>query len=393
MGRSWSVPVYILDGHFPDAFPAEEDPVPFDGEPHPEHAPVVMGPNLLEPNWENEQQGAATNLGFFGGNPHPHPAQHQPHPVQQHQQAQAGMVGNDDMEVDDADEEMEVDAEPEGGEPWPQLNPAIFVADNVQGNQMQANQVPQHPAVPQDLLDLGLSGSSMRFLRADGPDISIDEVIQLSDDSTSSSDASSTPNEDSLRFAAIQNHCATISLFHRKSLLGRSKAGPSTIVMQLIFIDKALVTEQNSVTEQYADTQIPAPTGLEIVPWRPVLDALALQIWPDAVAARRKAPQQTASPPLIISEDGIVSSTESVPAEFECQTNQIRPSPTTARGRKANQTRQKRKNMSLPEVVSNSDARTPLVQKSVRRSLRLSAGHDGYCPVRIEKEPSKRCRN
>ena len=45
MGRSWSVPVYILDGHFPDVFLGDEDPVPFDGEPHPEHPPVVMGPN------------------------------------------------------------------------------------------------------------------------------------------------------------------------------------------------------------------------------------------------------------------------------------------------------------------------------------------------------------
>ena len=30
-GRSWSVPVFILNGQFPDAFPAEEDPVPANG--------------------------------------------------------------------------------------------------------------------------------------------------------------------------------------------------------------------------------------------------------------------------------------------------------------------------------------------------------------------------
>lgn len=41
MGRSWTVPVYILNGHFPDAFPAVEDPVPFDGEPHLEQQPVI----------------------------------------------------------------------------------------------------------------------------------------------------------------------------------------------------------------------------------------------------------------------------------------------------------------------------------------------------------------
>jgi hypothetical protein len=44
-GRSWAVPVYILNGHFPDAFPADEDPVPIDGEPHPEHPPIVLGPH------------------------------------------------------------------------------------------------------------------------------------------------------------------------------------------------------------------------------------------------------------------------------------------------------------------------------------------------------------
>lgn len=45
--------------------------MPFDGEPHAEHAPVVLGLHPLQPNWEAEQQGAANNLGVFGGNPHP----------------------------------------------------------------------------------------------------------------------------------------------------------------------------------------------------------------------------------------------------------------------------------------------------------------------------------
>ena len=35
MGRSWLVPVFILNGHFPDGFPQNEEPVPFDGNPHP----------------------------------------------------------------------------------------------------------------------------------------------------------------------------------------------------------------------------------------------------------------------------------------------------------------------------------------------------------------------
>lgn len=77
MGRSWSVPVYILNGHFPDAFWAEKDPVPFDGEPPPEHGPVVLGPHPIAPDWQGEQQGtgAPANLGFFEGNLHPAPQQ------------------------------------------------------------------------------------------------------------------------------------------------------------------------------------------------------------------------------------------------------------------------------------------------------------------------------
>lgn len=43
LGRSWQVLVYILNGNFPDVFRGEEDPVPFDGEAHPEHGPGDWG--------------------------------------------------------------------------------------------------------------------------------------------------------------------------------------------------------------------------------------------------------------------------------------------------------------------------------------------------------------
>jgi hypothetical protein len=107
---------------------------------------------------------------------------------------------------------------------------------------MQGNQIRQHPAVPHDMIDLNLSGSSMTFLRADGPNLAIKEIFQLDDSgSSSSSDASSVPNEDRARFLAIQSRCATISILHQKSLPGSSQAGPSTIFMQPICIDRALV--------------------------------------------------------------------------------------------------------------------------------------------------------
>jgi hypothetical protein len=46
-----------------------------------QNTPLVMGANPQPPNWEFEQQGAAQNLGVFGGNPHPAPVQ-QFHPIQ-----------------------------------------------------------------------------------------------------------------------------------------------------------------------------------------------------------------------------------------------------------------------------------------------------------------------
>jgi hypothetical protein len=78
-GRSWAVPVYILNGNFPDAFPFDEDLVPIDGEPHPEHPPTVLDPHQNDPNWEEEQNGAANNLGVFRGNPHPDAIYHLHH--------------------------------------------------------------------------------------------------------------------------------------------------------------------------------------------------------------------------------------------------------------------------------------------------------------------------
>jgi hypothetical protein len=65
MWRSWSVPVSILNGNFPDAIPADEELVPIDGEPHPEHPPMVFGPNPQAPNRKFELNGAAENLGFL----------------------------------------------------------------------------------------------------------------------------------------------------------------------------------------------------------------------------------------------------------------------------------------------------------------------------------------
>lgn len=99
------------------------------------------------------------------------------------------------------------------------------------------------------------------------------------------------------------------------------------------------------------------------------------------------------SPPLIIEEDGVVLNMHSGPDNFQIQAEQMRPSPAEPDSQKGKMVRLKRKSMALPDVASVSDARTPLVERSVRRSSRLSIGNEGFCPVRIEKEPSKKTKN
>lgn len=129
------------------------------------------------------------------------PAQ-QANPEQNQPMDQDDQQDADDMEEDEADNE------------WPAWNPAIFTADN-------GPVVPQHPAIPQDHLDVDLSGSSMRFLRGDGPDISLEDVLatNVSDDgSSSSSEATSTQVEDHARFVAAQSCCANVLIFNKNGL-------------------------------------------------------------------------------------------------------------------------------------------------------------------------------
>ena len=61
-GRSWSVPVFILKGHFPDVFPQNEDPVPLDGNPHPVNGHILEGnPDALH-GWQHDLHGASHHV-------------------------------------------------------------------------------------------------------------------------------------------------------------------------------------------------------------------------------------------------------------------------------------------------------------------------------------------
>ena len=319
----------------------------------------------------------------------------QQHPgLQQNQQLDV-----DNMEVDEADDE------------WPAWNPAVFAADNGQV-------LHQHPQFPQDHLDLELSGSSMRFLRGDGTDISLDRVLEgisVEDGSSSSSDASPTLVEDRARFAAAQKRCTNILIFNRKDMpdevFHRASSSQANDNMGPIVIDRAVLQPSLNLS-----SPTPAITGMEIVPWKPVLPALALQLWPSVVASRRAACAQPRSSSVIILPDPRVEQgpATSGSSGFEFQSEQMQPSPCGEAGMRVYQRRRTamlslpvassntispvvegsvsrstrtNNNMSLPDVSSN--PATPLVDSTVRRSTRLS-DKDGFHEVRLAGNPCKK---
>jgi hypothetical protein len=180
-----------------------------------------------------------------------------------------------DGQVEDVDEDDEY--------PWPEWNSTI--PDVLES---------QPPApiqnLPQHFIDLDLSSSSMRFLRASGPDISLDAVLQSSssNDSSSSSDATSLLDENQARFLAAQSLCAKVSIFHRMGLpklsstLAASRP-PPTLALKPILIDPEVNT----------------PTGLELVPWKPCVPAALLQYWPVVVEdLQRRASAARESPAI-----------------------------------------------------------------------------------------------
>jgi hypothetical protein len=183
-------------------------------------------------------------------------------------------------------------------EPWPEWNPAIPDAPE-----------PQLPALipdlPQHFIDLDLSSSSMRFLRASGLDISLDEVLQgsSSDDSSSSSDATLLLDENQARFLAAQSLCATVSIFHRMGLPNLSSSivaccSPPTLTLNPILIDPEVST----------------PTGLELVPWKPCVPAALLQYWPVVVEnLQRRVSVARESPAIQATSIIPTDSTEIIP--------------------------------------------------------------------------------
>jgi hypothetical protein len=139
--------------------------------------------------------------------------------------------------------------------------------------QQQINALQDRP----DVMDLDLSGSSMQFHRANGPDIALDDAFQaLSDDNSSSSSSSdaTSMDENMLRFLVAQNHCAELTIFHRRglpssTLLTESPTIRNTISFRPFLIDREVAAVVGP--DQFT-------SGLELVPWKPCFPAALLQL-------------------------------------------------------------------------------------------------------------------
>lgn len=177
-GQSWSFPCYILDGHFPDAIPADEDPIPVDGNPHRIHGVPVINPNVAQ-HWHHDMAGAAHGVHMDVG-----------------LNAQHMQQVNEDL-IAPMDDVADV---------WP-----AWMDDQVGDNapEDQVPPVPQHPEQPQDSISFDQSGSTARYLQATGPDIviRIEDVLAGNYGSSSNSSTSSSSGSEvqSLPCVAFQN--------------------------------------------------------------------------------------------------------------------------------------------------------------------------------------------
>jgi hypothetical protein len=153
-----------------------------------------------------------------------------------------------------------------------------------------------------------------------------------------------------------------------------------------LVIREPIIMETN-VFQATITSAPPVNICLEIVPWKPVRDVIALQLLPAFFESRREAiiseKSAPAAPVIIL---GGPSDSSPLPSEFQMGQNQ--PSPSKALAHKRGKLPAK-KRLALPIVVSATYSSTPLIQSSVRRSTRLG-NKEGYCSVKLAADPSKK---
>jgi hypothetical protein len=110
------------------------------------------------------------------------------------------------------------------------------------------------------------------------------------------------------------------------------QAGPSTITLRPVLIDKSLMINQvpDGVVMQIGQTA--DTTSMEIVPWKLIPHVIALEYLPLVLSVRRHPAPKVPPPTLIIDEEGIVHTNDCGPEQFEFQASQIRPIPIESLG-------------------------------------------------------------
>ncbi|CAN6359072.1 unnamed protein product [Urochloa humidicola] len=339
-GRSWSVPVYILGGHFPDAFPPNKDPVPVDGNPHPMYGAVNHGnPNIIH-NWQHDQAGADQAVHMDAGIN-----------VQQMQDVQHELAvnGNDNDEDD-----------------WPDW---MAQDDNLNN--------PVEDEVQQESISFDQSGSTAEYLRAHGPDIelNIDDVLKgkvaaSSGSSSSSGSAAHSYVVTSPSFSFLRIECIAFANLTKLPI-------PRSLQMPIHM-------ESNS-TNQPAE---PEDVSLAIVPFRPSLHAVLIKIWADSQEQKQNG--ETHVDPRVtddLADDHCFASASITTATLEPSEIQANLIPSS--------NQQCRQPIRLPTAISAQDDDTPLEVSAVRRSSRISAIKDGYKQVQhvqLEDNPRKKRR-
>ena len=168
-GRSWSVPTYLLDGQFPDDFPPDEDPVPDNGIPHPLNGVVDnINPNVVQ-GWQDNLAGAAPD-------------------IQVDASVNGNQMGDIQGELAQPDQLADNNNVADAWADWidQDVNLAEQQADN---EDVLMQDVQQHE------ISFEQSGSTAQYLRAHGPDITlnIDDVLagKVAGSSSSSEEISS----------------------------------------------------------------------------------------------------------------------------------------------------------------------------------------------------------
>jgi hypothetical protein len=262
--------VFILDGHFPDGFPGDEDPVPMNGNPHPLHGDVVDGNPNVQHHWHHDVLGAVpavhADLGMNN---------------EQIQQAQEDLVLHQPEEAVDQD--------------W----------GNWQQNEDNFQQEQQQP----ESYSFDQSGSTAQYLRAQGADLvlNIDEVLSSSSSSSGSVTSSVQATQMPAVVAVIESR-AFASLF--TPCIPRGWPSQNSVIPQEVIISKDSVIQ----------TELPSKQGSwDIVPFKVVPAVALLRFWAeiligpsDNFPAQENAEMETEIDTLSTQDDCLVSSSVEV---------------------------------------------------------------------------------